>query len=177
MPDYTHAYDNLTDKELMAKVRKGWLCDETPCGTGSMVANTGRIQSLLPALCWFANVRSIVDAGAGDLNWIRHINFGDVEYQGFDLYPRHEAVKQADITRQILPKADLILCRHVLNHLSIEMSARALGRFRQSRSKYLLMTMCDNQRDYWDYYSFNPGEPIATFKDCQHWRLELYELT
>jgi hypothetical protein len=98
-------------------------------------------------------------------------------YQGYDLFPRHEAVKQFDITKEILEKSDLILCRHVLNHLSIDFSTCAINNFKASGSKYLLITNCNNQRNYWDTFDFKvDGELIETLKDCQHWDLELYKL-
>lgn len=175
MPDYhAHGYDRLTDAELLQKVARGWRCDETPCGTGSTVANSAHVRALLPVLCWWYQIESVVDAGAGDLNWSRLVPWK--KYQGYDLFPRHPSVKRFDITKEVLPKADLIICRHVLNHLSIEMSERALANFRDSGSRYLLMTMCDQQADYWRQYGLQIRRPIARFDDCQHWKLELHEL-
>ena len=78
-------------------------------------------------------VRRLVDAGCGDLNWITHASEALELYLGFDVVPelvadaqrRIEArkthfVKTADITRDLLPKADLILCRDVLTHLTTD---------------------------------------------------------
>ena len=172
MPEYAHGYDLMTDAELLVKVKKGWVCKETPCGAGSTIDNSIYVRSALQSIFSRYDIGSVVDAGAGDLNWARLVDWDD--YQGFDLYPRHEDVKQLDITKEVLPKSDLILCRHVLNHLSIEYAQRALDRFKQSGSKYLLMTMCDNQRGYWDHYGLKTSDPVETFTDCQHWRLELY---
>lgn len=170
---HAHAYDELTDAQLLEKVRRGWRESETPCGSGSTIRNSAHIRALLPVLCWFYQIESIVDAGAGDLHWARLIDHPN--YQGFDLYPRHPSVTQHDITKQVLPKADLIICRHVLNHLSVRMSTDALRLFGESGSKYLLLTTCDNQQDYWGEYDLKLIEPIARFKDCQHWYLELYK--
>ena len=173
MPDHSHGYDDLSDLETLEKVKKGWNCEETPCGTGSTLRETEKVRAHLPRIASEYNIKTVVDAGAGDLHWMPLVNW-DVEYQGFDLYPRHPDVKQADITKDLLPQADLILCRHVLNHLSIRQSEDALKRFFQSGCRYLLMTNCDLQRDYWGQYGLSIGSPIETFKDTTKWNLELY---
>lgn len=176
MPDYhAHGYDNMTDESLMEKVKRGWKSTETPCGTGSTVENSRLARSCLTRLVKRYEIKTVSDAGAGDLNWIRKTSW-DVEYQGYDLFPRHPDVIQFDMTKEVLPKTDLILCRHVLNHLSIQFSERAVENFRKSGSTYLLMTNAPNQRDYWKAYDFSIGEPIETFPDCYKWELELYRL-
>ena len=176
MPDYhAHGYDRMSDAELLSKVKKGWKSDETPCGSGSTIESTRLIRSYLPKIAEKYGIQTVVDAGAGDLHWIRGVLW-DVDYQGFDLLPRHTDVIQFDITKDVLPKADMILCRHVLNHLSIQFSERAIENFRTSGSRYLLMTNCKNQRDYWKQYALAVGDVIETWKDAQHWDLELYAL-
>lgn len=176
MPDYhAHGYDRMTDAELLSKVQKGWKSEETPCGAGSTIESTRLIRSYLPRIADQYGISSVVDAGAGDLHWIRSVQWG-VEYRGFDLHPRHPNVIKLDITKEVLPKADMILCRHVLNHLSIQFSERAIEKFRASEARYLLMTNCDNQRDYWAQYGLSVGHVIETWKDAQHWDLELYAL-
>ena len=46
----------------------------------------------------------------------------------------------ADITRDSLPRADLVLCRDCLVHLSFENIHRAIARFRASGAQWLLTT-------------------------------------
>lgn len=139
------------------------------------MGETVRIRRLLPGIANTFGIKSVVDAGAGDLHWIPRVKW-DVEYAGFDLYPRHPDVQRFDITKEVLPKADMILCRHVLNHLSIQFSERALAGFRESGSTYLLMTNCENQTYYWQQYGLSAGTPLATWKDTGKWRLEMYRL-
>jgi len=165
----------MSDSDLLQKVTKGWKCAETPCGTGSTIAQTTFIRASLPWIADEYGIQSVADAGAGDLHWIGLVDW-DVEYRPYDLYPRHADVTRLDITKEVLPKSDLILCRHVLNHLSIQYSELAIALFRKSGSKYLLMTNCDNQLNYWQQYGLSVGEPILTLNDTRHWRLELYEL-
>ena len=177
MPDYhSNGYDDQTDAELLAKVTKGWQCKETPCGTGSMVVSTQAIRGHLPNIVFNYGIKTVVDAGAGDLNWMPLVDW-DVDYKGFDLYPRHPDVQQFDMCKEVLPKSDLIICRHVLNHLSIKKSEQAVENFRKSGSTYLLMTMCDNQVNYWKQYGFSLGSgKLQTFTDVDKWWLELWRL-
>ena len=175
--DYKYERGEMTDDHLLEKVTKGWVTrdNETECGSGSQKKNTKLVTKILHHIVKKYDIVTLSDAGAGDLNWIPdNLN---VLYQGYDLYPRHEAVVQFDITKEILEKSDLILCRHVLNHLSIDFSTCAINNFKASGSKYLLITNCNNQRNYWDTFDFKvDGELIETLKDCQHWDLELYKL-
>ena len=46
----------------------------------------------------------------------------------------------ADIVRDALPAADLILCRHLLIHLSFGQGLAALENFRRTGARYLLVT-------------------------------------
>lgn len=131
----------------------GWGSSETRSGPGSTLAQTEQLRALLPGLFQDQGVRRLVDAGCGDLNWITHVSETLELYLGFDVVPglvtdaqrRIEArkthfAKTADITRDILPKADLILCRDVLTHLPHDLVLDALAAFRKSGTRLLLAT-------------------------------------
>jgi len=160
----------------MEKVVKGWRSTETPCGAGSELRNTTNVRSSLLEIVKKYKVKTVVDAGAGDLNWMKHMKW-DVQYQGYDLYPRHESVIQFDLTKETLPKSDLILCRHVLNHLSPDYAQKCIDNFSKSESKYLAVTNCNRQREMWQITGL---EQIDTFLDFDHrrnnWELEIYKL-
>jgi hypothetical protein len=166
----------MNDRELMEKVVKGWRSTETPCGAGSELRNTTNVRSSLLEIVKKYKVKTVVDAGAGDLNWMKHMEW-DVQYQGYDLYPRHESVIQFDLTKETLPKSDLILCRHVLNHLSPDYAQKCIDNFSKSESKYLAVTNCNRQREMWQITGL---EQIDTFLDFDHrrnnWELEIYKL-
>jgi hypothetical protein len=53
---------------------------------------------------------------------------------------RFGAFLVADITRDALPHAEMILCRDCLVHLSFENINRAVARFRESGAPFLLVT-------------------------------------
>jgi hypothetical protein len=131
----------LSDREMYNRMVRGWrggLAEGTVCGQGSRRANTRAISVWLPHFCRKYKVESVCDAGAGDLHWVKRLQW-DVKYQAFDLIPRHPDVKRLDITTEVLPACDAILCRMVLNHLDDERVEMALELFRQSAT-YLLAT-------------------------------------
>lgn len=112
---------------------------ETPCGKGSKLSETGPLRAWLPKIVERYQIRTVADVGAGDMNWIRHVEW-DVEYQAYDVRPRDRSVKKFDVCRDVLPKTDLILLIAVLQHLRIDEANAALDRIKESGSRYLLMT-------------------------------------
>jgi glycosyltransferase involved in cell wall biosynthesis len=129
-----------------------WNCDETRAGRGSSMASTDRIRNKLPLLFQKYNVKSVIDIGCNDLNWIKEIlKQTNIKYIGADIvedviirnsieFPQYSFYK-LDITRDELPaKSDLILCRDIFVHLSFNNIISALHKIVRSGSKYLLTT-------------------------------------
>lgn len=136
----------LSDAEMLERMAKGWrggLDDGTVCGNGSTLSATQNARKWLPGLVKRHGIRVVNDAGAGDLHWIAHIGW-DIEYRGFDLVPRRDSIVSLDITRDVMPPADAILCRMVLNHLDEPRIMLALERFRQS-AKFLIATQFNGE--------------------------------
>ena len=176
--DYAAGYDGMTKAWMLTRMKMGWKSDETPCGRGSELEHTRLVSALLPQLMLDYKLTILADAGAGDCHWIKEVAWvSGVLYKGYDLVPRHKLVKQFDLTTEVLPRADLILCRHVLNHLSVQYALDAIQRFRESGSTYLLMTNCVNQQVYWHKHDVKVHKPIATWKDATKWWLELHDLS
>lgn len=99
------------------------------------------------------NIRSILDAPCGDFNWMRNVVAQrDVIYTGIDIVEEliasnarlfaaaNRQFRCLDMTRDELPRADLIICRDGLVHLSFTDARAAIRNFRRSRSRYLLAT-------------------------------------
>jgi hypothetical protein len=124
------------------KFRAGWVGGqpETPCGYGSTLEATRAQRRWIPKLIDLYGLRTIVDVGAGDLNWIRHTDLRGAQYTPLDLVPRCPEVKYFHLLCEIPPKADLLMCLWVLNHLDMESSRRAIANLKASGSRYLLMT-------------------------------------
>ena len=111
------------------------------CGRGSVFENTKKTRQLLENITKKYNIKTVSDAGAGDLSWIHAVNW-NVEYTPYDIRKWHPDIVEFDITKDILPKTDLIICRHVLNHLGPgpDLAKEARDRFEESGSKYLFIT-------------------------------------
>ena len=118
---------------------------------------------------------SLNDAGAGDMHWLDDIIlFKPIDYRPFDLVPREPGVKQIDISKTALPKADAILCRHVLIHMDPPRVQATLQFFMQS-ARYLIASQypTDNKFDPNVYFNrtnltippYGLGEPIAITRD------------
>ncbi|HYC64515.1 MAG TPA: GlcNAc-transferase family protein, partial [Reyranellaceae bacterium] len=131
----------------------GWNCAETRSGSGATLAQTEVLRGELTRLFGELGIRTLVDAGCGELNWMSRISDALDLYLGFDvvedliaqLRERFERRKShffntAEITRDVLPRADAVLCRDVLTHLPHAMVREALTNFRASGARYLIAT-------------------------------------
>jgi SAM-dependent methyltransferase len=143
-------------------------------GEGSEVAVTEAYRRVLAAVLRGRDVETVVDAGCGDWQFSRLVDWSATRYRGFDIVPEVVEANRsafgsedvrfdvADIRTEELPDADLLICKDVLQHwdqLSIcAFLARHLGRYR-----YALVTN--------DVASVHVG-PEALNRDIPigHWR-------
>lgn len=142
-----------------------WANAESRSGHGSSLASTEALRRELPLLLRRFGIRTMLDAGCGDCNWISHMDLDLERYVGAEIVPalveanrRKQWVSAPyrrdfillDITREPVPEVDLVFCRHCLIHLPIADIMRCLDNIRQSKSKYLMATTipgCSNNRD------------------------------
>lgn len=125
------------------KYKKGWQggLPETPCGHGSKLSSTRAQREWIPQLVRKYHFRTVADIGAGDLNWIKHMQWpDDTVYMPFDLVPRHEEVVEFNLLEEVPPKVDLLLCLWVLNHFPKDHCIKAIENLRASGTPYLLVT-------------------------------------
>jgi hypothetical protein len=104
----------------------------------------------LPLLLQEIGARSLIDAPCGDYNWMKDTELGVEEYTGVDVIPALVERNQrlygnerrrfvlGDLTRDKLPRVDVILCRDCLIHFSYKHIAAAMRNFKRSGSTYLL---------------------------------------
>lgn len=111
--------------------------DNTKSGSGSDMGNTEVIRSILPQIIKEYNIKSLVDCGCGDMNWISSIlpNL-NVKYCCIDIYTAKNFNLQAkypqgvyidgDIVTMKVPPTDLVLCKEVFIHLSNDEIGKAI---------------------------------------------------
>jgi hypothetical protein len=132
--------------------------DESLSGPGSSREQTKELRERLPLALEALDVRSLLDAPCGDLNWMQHVRLGVERYVGVDVLTeiiadnkgRHASGQRsflrADLTRDPLPRADAILCRDFLTHLSFADIFAVLDNFKRSGATYVLTTTFTGQR-------------------------------
>ncbi|MFN8524462.1 MAG: class I SAM-dependent methyltransferase [Chloroflexota bacterium] len=131
---------------------RGWGDGESVSGPGSGVERTAAFRPTLASTLRALNARSLLDAGCGDLNWMPLLDAGLRRYVGVDVVPELiEALRAraagpgreflvADISRDPLPRADAILCRDCLVHLTLGDGVLAIENFKASGARYLVAT-------------------------------------
>jgi SAM-dependent methyltransferase len=127
-----------------------WGDDESVSGPGSSLERTVKLRGELPILLQELGASTLLDAPCGDFNWMKDTPLGVEQYIGADIIPDLIARNQRlygndqtqflllDLTRDKLPRADVILCRDCLIHFSYRHIAAAIKNFKRSGSTYLL---------------------------------------
>ena len=127
-----------------------WGDAESVSGPGSNLERTAKLRRELPLLLEEIGARTLLDAPCGDFNWMRNTTLNLEQYIGVDVVPDLIARNQSlygdertrflflDLTRDKLPRADVILCRDCLIHFSNRHVAAAIKNFKCSGSTYLL---------------------------------------
>ncbi len=127
-----------------------WGDDESVSGPGSNLTRTAKLRRELPVLLHEIGARTILDAPCGDFNWMKDTQLDVEQYTGADVVPdlitRNQELYAGDktrfllldVTRDKLPRVDVILCRDCLIHFSYRHIAAAIRNFKRSGSMYLL---------------------------------------
>lgn len=154
----TNAYSlrrDLLNKEVFTSIYRAniWGCDETRSGIFATQPLTQVVRNLLPHVFDALNIRTLLDAGCGDCNWMRFLPFDRFEkYTGIDLveelistvstrYPGSNREFQCkDFTKDTLPKADAVLCRDCFAYLCLDDIKQAIKKFKASGATYLIAT-------------------------------------
>ncbi|MBX3208635.1 MAG: class I SAM-dependent methyltransferase [Labilithrix sp.] len=130
-----------------------WARDDAGAGTsglGSTVAATVPYRAYLQAFLKEHKIKSVVDAGCGDWEFSREIDWSGIDYKGYDVVDaviaknkqRYESASvhffTADIVADALPAADLLVVKHVLQHLPNDDVMTFLGKM--GSYKHILLT-------------------------------------
>lgn len=124
---------------------------------GSRPAHNSEYVQFLQEFMLRNKIRSVVDLGCGDWQFSRFINWGGVAYAGFDVVKSvvesNSKKFTADNTKFFvfhslndLPKADLLLCKDVLQHLPNDLIQQYLAFFK-TRFNAMLITNDDYPED------------------------------
>jgi hypothetical protein len=130
-----------------------WGADSSVSGVGSELDATAAIRARLPGLLQELGVRSMLDAPCGDHRWMACVPLDLDLYVGMDIVPsvidglqrqyQGDARRRfvlGDLTRDALPRCDLILSRDCLVHFSFATLARAVRNLKASGAVWLLTT-------------------------------------
>ncbi|WP_411076365.1 class I SAM-dependent methyltransferase [Streptomyces sp. cmx-4-7] len=131
-----------------------WGSPESVSGPGSELRQTEAVRGALASVLARYPIRTVTDAGCGDVNWIRHVERFDRldAYVGLDVVPdlvelnqkrygsERMSFQQADLSRDEIPAADLVLTRDCMVHLTHHEVLAFLARIATSGSAYLLAT-------------------------------------
>jgi 2-polyprenyl-3-methyl-5-hydroxy-6-metoxy-1,4-benzoquinol methylase len=144
----------MNPQEVFTRIytERAWGDGESASGAGSSLMETRVVRDLLPGLLASLGCRSLLDLPCGDFNWMRHVALDGIHYTGADIVEpliarnrelyggAHRSFEVMNLLTGPLPRADVVLCRDCLGHLSREDCRRALASIKASGSTYLLST-------------------------------------
>jgi SAM-dependent methyltransferase len=134
---------------------------ETMDGPGATVESTAKLREWLAGILAKYKIGSMLDVACGDWNWMRLVDLTGVAYTGWDVdegriercvlrigaqeftgLPTSLSFHAVNmLTVEAVPRVDLILCRHALQHLPVnDLIEFVFAKFALSESSYLLVT-------------------------------------
>ncbi len=148
-----------------------WSDSESRSGIGSNFQSTENIRLHLPIIINKNNIKSIFDAPCGDLNWMMYIlKKIDIKYHGSDIVSdiisynkekyENENIRfsKLDITKDKLPRSDLMICRDLLFHLSYKDIFLFFENFLSSEINYLLINSHSNNSNIFENKDIITGD-------------------
>lgn len=127
------------------------LADVPGSGAGSTLAATRTLRDRLPSLLTELGATSLLDVGCGDLHWMSQLEL-PCPYLGIDIVPavidRNIAAFGSETRRfavlnavsDPLPRADVVLCREVVFHLSFADARALLRNLLTSGCRWVMLT-------------------------------------
>lgn len=148
---YRVKYRSLRERFTAIHDENYWGCEESVSGFGSVKDATRNIIESLSQIIDERDIQSIVDVPCGDYNWMRSLD-RDVKYTGVDIVndliqsnqekyaSQNTSFCCLDATQDSLPSSDMLMCRDMLNHLSLGDAQLAISNFLKSKAKFYLIT-------------------------------------
>lgn len=158
------ARNDVTKHEKIFAPKYGFRSLKDPVGgsysgPGSTVERTVAIREAIPHLLRDLGCKSMIDAPCGDFKWMQEVDLPVEKYTGVDVVKElvdannqkyandQREFRHVDLVEHVLPKADLVLNRDVLIHLSFADIFRFIARLKQSGCTYLLTTHFPEQTE------------------------------
>lgn len=155
LPALHDRYADLDASEVFSDIyaKKAWGSEKGEhftSGTGSGGLYTSRYCDVVNSFIVERGVRAVVDIGCGDFRVGSRIARPEISYTGVDVVQdliahnekafgaHHIRFRCGDLTRGVLPDAELCLIRQVLQHLSNQEILLALDRCKKYR--YVIIT-------------------------------------
>jgi len=162
--EQAHELAELGLQERFARIYSTnlWSDPESKSGVGSRLDSTRVLRAELPMALRRLEARVLLDVPCGDFTWMEHIDLSGIEYIGGDIVPsiveenqrlharESRRFARLDLTRDILPDADVLLCRDCLVHLSYANIRAVLANVARSNIRFVLMTSFPGRRDNYD---------------------------
>ena len=148
------AGESLSTEETFQKIYQSnhWDGETSVSGIGSDEEQTREISVQIPKLIEELDIKRFLDVPCGDFNWFSKMEMTLKSYIGGDIITaivdrnnttfkdsRRQFMK-LDLIKDSLPKADILLCRDCLVHLSNEDIQAVIQNIKKSEVKYLLTT-------------------------------------
>lgn len=168
-----------------------WSCSESKSGPGSRISVNKNLLKLLEQFTEEHKIRSIIDCGCGDFNWMKLFDYNLIDsYTGIDIVENmisdnNQKYKNDKINFQSLsiisdkiPSCDLVICKDVLFHLSYDDAKKTLQNIKESKSKFLLSTTFTDFKNFdiktggWrpinlESEPFNLGKPFLKWSNIE----------
>lgn len=186
-PPTASVFDQIYKQGLWAKNDAG----AGTSGTGSTLAATGPYRVYLQTLLKEQKIKSVIDAGCGDWEFSKAIDWTGIDYKGYDIVDSVIAANKkkyesasvhffvGNIVTDDLPPADLFIAKHVFQHLPNADFTKFMGQM--GKFKHLLFVdtvharlLTGDNRDIkvGDFRFFDPtAEPfqLPGLKDLTWW--------
>jgi len=143
-------------------------------GPGSHISQVKEYMLILQEFLDNNNVKSVIDIGCGDFQFMRHMNLKNVQYTGIDcvekliIFNKKHFEKEnitflhRELSEHEFDFAELYLIKDVLQHLSNDIICDFLDYIViQKLAKYIIITNCSNQDfDNQDVESIGQTRPL-----------------
>lgn len=145
---------NKSTENIFTEIYKenSWGGKDSVSGPGSDARQTKTVITALQTVLSNYKISSMLDIPCGDFHWMKNVDLNKINYTGADIVQElieENKVKYStdglqfqhiNLTKDKLPKVDLIFCRDCLVHLSFTDILLALNNVCDSRSGYFLTT-------------------------------------